>query len=88
MPKSERAFVPHTALAIEVSFTDDAMQVTLADGRVLSVPLVWFPRLLRATPQERAKVTIGAGGRGLHWPDLDEDLSVFGLLAGGDERFA
>lgn len=87
-PKFARAYVPTTALARTVEFTSDAMQVFLTDGRLLFVPLVWFPRLLSATPQEREHVEIGAGGLSLHWPDIDEDLSVSGLLAGGDTRAA
>ena len=62
----------------------DSLWVDLSDGRTLSVPLVWFPRLLRATPAQRQAVTIST--RGLHWEELDEDLSVEGLLAGrGDQ---
>jgi hypothetical protein len=56
------------------------MWVDLADGRTLGVPLAWFPRLLRATPAERQRVTLSR--LGLHWEDLDEDISVAGLLAG------
>jgi hypothetical protein len=60
--------------------------VTLTDGRVLGAPLVWFPTLHAATPEQRARCEIGGGGIGLHWPDIDEDLSVAGLLAGADRR--
>jgi hypothetical protein len=63
-----------------VTFDDDAMWVALSDGRTLGVPLAWFPRLLRASANERAAVTISAFG--LHWEALDEDVSVAGLLAG------
>lgn len=67
-----------------VSFDDDSMIVDLSDGRRLSVPLAWFPRLLHATPAKRQRVTIST--RGLHWEELDEDISVEGLLAGrGDQ---
>ncbi|HKF49191.1 MAG TPA: DUF2442 domain-containing protein [Terracidiphilus sp.] len=66
--------------ASQVEFDDDSMWVTLTDGRVLGVPLAWFPRLLRATPDERREVRISP--RGLHWESLDEDISVVGLLAG------
>ncbi|WP_244537947.1 DUF2442 domain-containing protein [Mesorhizobium sp. YR577] len=60
------------------------MWVDLSDGRTLSVPLAWFPRLLRASPSQREEVTISS--RGLHWEELDEDISVEGLLAGkGDQ---
>jgi hypothetical protein len=69
-------------LAQNVSFTDDALVVDLSDGRVLSAPLVWFPRLLRATPPQRQHWTLLGGGHGIHWPDVDEDLSVDGLLRG------
>ena len=63
-----------------VRFDDDSMWVDLADGRILAVPLAWFPRLLQATPQQREQVEISA--RGLHWDGLDEDISIDGLLAG------
>jgi hypothetical protein len=56
--------------------------VELADGRTISVPLVWFPRLAHGTPAERAKWRLIANGEGIHWPDLDEDISVESLLAG------
>ncbi|MEJ6781885.1 MULTISPECIES: DUF2442 domain-containing protein [Phyllobacteriaceae] len=60
------------------------MWLDLSDGRTLSVPLAWFPRLLQATPAQRQAVSIST--RGLHWDDLDEDISVEGLLAGrGDQ---
>jgi hypothetical protein len=81
---TQRAFVPSTALAKSVSFDDAMMHVTLRDGRVLLVPIAWFPVLRDATPQQRSKYEIGGGGVSLHWPDLDEDLSVAGLLAGAD----
>jgi Protein of unknown function (DUF2442) len=81
-----RAFVPTTALAKAVTFDDAMMHVELQDGRVVSAPLVWFPTLVAATPDQRSNCEIGGGGIGLHWPDLDEDLSVAGLLAGADTR--
>jgi hypothetical protein len=83
---SKRAFVPTSALAKAVSFDDAAMHVLLLDGRSLSVPLVWFPILFAATPEQRARYEIAGGGISLHWPDLDEDLSVAGLMAGADTR--
>ena len=83
-PHVRRSFVPTCALVASVEFTKDMMQVSLTDGRILSVPLVWIPVLNQATPEQRAHVEIGGGGRGLHWPDLDEDLSVAGLMAGAD----
>nr|DAK58441.1 MAG TPA: Protein of unknown function (DUF2442) [Caudoviricetes sp.] len=70
--------------ATTVRFDDDTMWVDLSDGRTIGVPLAWFPRLLRATPQQRAQVEIG--NYGLHWEAIDEDVSVAGLLAGqGDQ---
>lgn len=63
-----------------VRFDDASLIVDLSDGRVLSVPLAWFPRLLAATPDERARVRLSRDG--LHWDGLDEDISVAGLLAG------
>ena len=85
-PKMARVYVPTTALAKSVEFTDEAMQVFLTDGRVLSVPLLWFPALAAATPGQRSNVEIGGGGISLHWPEVDEDLSVANLMAGGDWR--
>jgi hypothetical protein len=78
--------VPVAALAKAVDFDDAMMRVAFTDGRVLSVPLVWFPVLRKATPEQRARYEIGGGGISLHWPELDEDLSVAGLMAGVDER--
>jgi hypothetical protein len=80
--KRLRSYRPTTALAKAVEFTADMMHVTLTDGRVVGVPLVWFPVLHAATAEQRAAVQIGGGGVGLHWPELDEDLSAAGLLAG------
>jgi hypothetical protein len=81
---SARAYVPTSALANAVEFDDEMMRVSLTDGRVISVPLIWFPLLVNATPQQRARCEIGGGGRSLHWPEIDEDLSVAGLMAGAD----
>jgi hypothetical protein len=67
---------------LDVQFSDDSFSVTLRDGRVISVPLVWYPRLLRATRKQRANWKISGGGYGIHWPDVDEDLSTEGLLRG------
>jgi len=69
-----------TISALKVSFDEHTMWVDLSDGRTLGVPLAWFPRLLNATPQQRAKVEISRTG--LHWEDIDEDISVAGLIAG------
>ncbi len=67
--------------AVEVSFTQDALVVTLSDGRVVSAPVEWFPRLLRATPKQRRNWRLIGGGIGVHWEDVDEDISVRSLLA-------
>ncbi len=63
-------------------FTDDALSVDLSDGRTITVPIAWYPRLLHATPAERANWQVSGGGFGIHWPDIDEDLSSDGLLRG------
>ena len=65
-----------------VRFDDDTLSVDLADGRTITAPLAWYPRLLDATPAQRENWRICGGGFGIHWPDLDEDLSTQGLLAG------
>lgn len=70
------------ALAQRVAVTDDALVVDLVDGRTITVPLAWFPRLTHGTPAERANWRLIGTGEGIHWPDLDEDLSVESLLAG------
>ena len=80
--------MPTTALAKSLVFDSRAMDVTFTDGRVLSVPLEWFPTLRDATPKQRTRYEIGGGGIGIHWPELDEDLSVAGLMAGVDRRSA
>jgi Protein of unknown function (DUF2442) len=67
---------------LDVEFSADALSVSLRDGRVITVPLVWYPRLLNATAAQRKNFKIAGGGYGLHWPDLDEDLSTEGLLRG------
>ena len=84
--KYPTSFVPSAALAKSVQCDSDYLMVALVDGRLLSVPLAWFPRLQAATPEQRADCQIGARGLSLHWPDIDEDLSVAGLLAGGDRQ--
>jgi len=68
------------ALAVSVSFDEDAMHVTLSDGRAVSVPLEWLPRLRDASDEERDNWRLIGQGIGLHWPDLDQDISVEGLL--------
>jgi hypothetical protein len=65
-----------------VDVSDDTLTVELSDGRTLSVPLAWYPRLVYATPQERSHWRLIGGGHGIHWPDLDEDISVENLLGG------
>ena len=70
------------ARASAVHVDDDELIVTLTDGRTVSTPLAWFPRLLHATPDERQNWEILGNGIGIHWPDVDEDLSVAGLLRG------
>jgi hypothetical protein len=65
-----------------VRFPKDRLEVELKDGRVLSVPLTWSPRLQTATPEQRARWEVSAAGYGIHWPEIDEDLSVEGLLRG------
>lgn len=70
---------PH---AHTVRCTEDELVVSLDDGRVLSVPLVWFPRLAYATPEQRSEFELLGEGEGIHWPAVDEDISVVGLLEG------
>ena len=65
-----------------VYFTRDALVVDLMDGRTISVPLTWYPKLLKASPKERSHWEICGGGYGIHWPKIDEDLSSEGLLRG------
>jgi len=67
---------------INVSVTDDTLSVDLEDGRTVSVPIGWYPRLAHGTPAERTNVRIAGAGFGLHWPDLDEDIGIEGLLLG------
>jgi Protein of unknown function (DUF2442) len=65
-----------------VAFDTDRLSVELMDGRAISVPLVWFPRLANATPEQRANFEVAGGGYGIHWPEIDEDLSTEGMLRG------
>lgn len=69
-------------LAIDVKVSRQALAVDLADGRTLLVPIGWYPRLLHGTAAERNRWRLIGSGEGIHWPDLDEDISVDGLLAG------
>jgi hypothetical protein len=80
-----------TAVSIEpriraVRITDDEIIVSLADGRTVSVPLAWSWRLSEATPEQRSKFEMIGDGIGIHWPDIDEDLSAQGFLTGGPAR--
>ena len=68
--------------AMTIAITEDTLTAELFDGRTISVPLAWHPRLVHATPQERSNWALIGGGQGIHWPDLDEDISIEGLLAG------
>ncbi len=65
-----------------VSFTSDSLSVSLKDGRTITVPLTWYPKLLHASPEQLQNWQMAGGGYGIHWPDLDEDLSTEGLLRG------
>lgn len=67
---------------LDVRFDDHSLIVDLMDGRTISVPLSWYPRLANATPEQRARWEKCGGGYGIHWPDVDEDLSTEGLLRG------
>ncbi len=73
---------PRPALALQVTVTDDTLTVDLVDGRTVSVPLAWYPRLAHATPAERGHWRVIGDGEGVHWSTLDEDISLDGLLAG------
>lgn len=68
--------------AMAVVCSDDELRVALTDGRWLSVPIVWFPRLAHASSSERANFELLGDGQGIHWPDVDEDISIMGLIAG------
>jgi hypothetical protein len=83
MPKDDRVYIAKPGERVkDVRVTDDAVSVDLVDGRTISVPIVWYPRLLHATPAQRSNWKVAGGGYGIHWPDLDEDLSTEGLLRG------
>jgi len=70
------------AKALDMNVTDDTLTVDLVDGRTVSVPLAWYPRLLHGTPEERRNWRLIGDGIGVHWPDLDEDIGIEGLLEG------
>jgi hypothetical protein len=74
--------VETTSRAIDVQVSDDELIVSLVDGRRICVPLVWFPKLLQAPADKRAKWELLGDGEGIHWPLIDEDLTVEGLLSG------
>ncbi|MGD2182754.1 DUF2442 domain-containing protein [Lusitaniella coriacea LEGE 07167] len=65
-----------------VNFTEDTISVDLMDGRVIAVPLTWYPRLFNATPEQRKQWEICGGGYGIHWEEIDEDISTEGMLRG------
>lgn len=73
---------PTLARVVNVMATDDTLSVDLEDGRTVSVPIGWYPRLAHGTPAERANFQISGAGYGIYWPDLDEDIGVEGLLLG------
>lgn len=75
-----------TAAAKQVWTDDENLWLELTDGRRLSVPLAYFPRLLHATPEQRRHYELSGGGTGIHWEDIDEDISVSGLLLGIGDR--
>jgi hypothetical protein len=85
-PEPRKAYRPTSALAKTLKFSGEMMEVHLTDGRIISVPIIWFPILHEATVEQRKHYEIGAGGASLHWPELDEDISIAGLLAGADTQ--
>ena len=87
-PQPRKAYLPTSALAKTVKFKDDLMEVHLTDGRIISVPIIWFPLLHEASAEQREHYEIGGGGTSLHWEEIDEDISVAGLLAGADSQTA
>jgi Protein of unknown function (DUF2442) len=70
-----------------VYFTEETVSVNLMDGRIITVPLVWYPRLLNATPDQRANWEVCGGGYGIHWDEIDEDLRTEGMLRGAPAPF-
>lgn len=71
-----------TAFVQRVTVNDEALTVDLVDGRIISVPLAWYPRLVHATPEERANWRLIGAGEGIHWPELDEDVSAENIIFG------
>lgn len=81
--------VPQTdERVLAVRIDDSVLSVDLMDGRTISVPLAWYPRLLTASPAQRTHWEVAGGGYGIHWPEIDEDLSTEGLLRGAPARAA
>ena len=80
--------IDHEVFVLNVSFSEESMVVSLDDGRIISVPLVWYPRLLHGSREECLNYELIGDGEGIHWPEIDEDLSVEGLLAGSRSRGA
>jgi hypothetical protein len=76
------AATPASPRTVSATITDDTLSVDLEDGRTISIPIGWYPRLAYGTPAERANFQISGAGYGIHWPDLDEDIGVEGLLLG------
>ncbi|NIM02068.1 MAG: DUF2442 domain-containing protein [Acidobacteria bacterium] len=76
------SFPSSRPVAQAVTVDEDTLTVDLSDGRTVSVPVAWFPRLFNGSASERANWRFVGGGEGIHWPDLDEDISIDGLLAG------
>jgi hypothetical protein len=74
--------IPAVPRIVSVTVTDETLSADLEDGRTISVPIGWYPRLANGTPAERASFQISGGGYGIHWPELDEDLGIEGLLLG------
>jgi Protein of unknown function (DUF2442) len=81
-PETTVQLAPLRARVYQVTITDDTLAVDLDDGRTIAVPIAWYPRLAHGTPVERANFEISGAGYGLHWPELDEDIGVEGLLLG------
>src|SRR5438445_13056129 len=84
--KGRESMAPNMVTAdervVDVKFTKETLSVALRDGRTITVPLAWYPRLFNATPAQRKNWQIAGAGYGIHWPDIDEDLSTEGLLRG------
>ncbi|MBI4310535.1 MAG: DUF2442 domain-containing protein [Chloroflexi bacterium] len=76
------AVLPSLGRVLNVTVSDDTLSVDLEDGRTIAVPIGWYPRLAHGSPAERARFQISGAGYGIHWPDLDEDIGVEGLLLG------